>query len=168
MDVAFALRADGWYLRSDIIWNKINCLPESVKDRPTKSYEHLFLFAKSSRYYYNAAAIMEPAAESSLKRYARGRSGRNKYGRFSEQGINGTDYNERMQGKTMRNKRDVWNISTNSYRMGEHFAMFPEQLVEPVFWQAVQKMVWFLIRSSEAELLVQLPSDCIGSVSELN
>ena len=50
---------------------------------------------------------------------------------FSEQGINGTDYNERMQGKTMRNKRDVWNISTNSYRMGEHFAMFPEQLVEP-------------------------------------
>lgn len=66
--LAFALRADGWYLRSDIIWNKINCLPESVKDRPTKSYEHLFLFAKSSRYYYNAAAIMEPAAESSLKR----------------------------------------------------------------------------------------------------
>ena len=129
--LAFALRADGWYLRSDIIWNKINCLPESVKDRPTKSYEHLFLFAKSSRYYYNAAAIMEPAAESSLKRYARGRSGQNKYGRFSEQGINGTDYNERMQGKTMRNKRDVWNISTNSYRMGEHFAMFPEQLVEP-------------------------------------
>lgn len=50
--LAFALRADGWYLRSDIIWNKINCLPESVKDRPTKSYEHLFLFAKSSRYYY--------------------------------------------------------------------------------------------------------------------
>lgn len=129
--LAFALRADGWYLRSDIIWNKINCLPESVKDRPTKSYEHLLLFAKSSRYYYNAAAIMEPAAESSLKRYARGRSGRNKYGRFSEQGINGADYNERMQGKTMRNKRDVWNISTNSYRMGEHFAMFPEQLVEP-------------------------------------
>lgn len=65
--LAFALRADGWYLRSDIIWNKINCLPESVKDRPTKSYEHLFLFAKSSRYYYNAAAIMEPTAESSLK-----------------------------------------------------------------------------------------------------
>ena len=74
---------------------------------------------------------MEPAAESSLYRYARGRSGRNMYGRFSEQGINGADYNERMQGKTMRNKRDVWNISTNSYRMGEHFAMFPEQLVEP-------------------------------------
>lgn len=130
--LAFALRADGWFLRSDIIWNKINCLPESVRDRPTKSYEHIFLLAKSSRYYYDAAAIMEPITGSSQKRYQRGRSGKNKYGEFSgDKGINGSDYSEKMRGKTTRNKRDIWHISTNSYRMDGHFAMFPEKLVEP-------------------------------------
>ncbi len=130
--LAFALRADGWFLRSDIIWNKINCLPESVRDRPTKSYEHIFLLAKSSHYYYDAEAIKEPITESSRVRYQRGRSGKNKYGEFSgDKGINGSDYAEKMRGKTTRNKRDIWNISTNSYRMGGHFAMFPEKLVEP-------------------------------------
>ena len=130
--LAFALRADGWYLRSDIIWNKINCLPESVRDRPTKSYEHIFLLSKSSRYYYNAEAIKEPITESSRERYQRGRSEGSKYGVFScDQGINGSDYDEKMRGQTMRNKRDIWHISTNSYRMDGHFAMFPEKLVEP-------------------------------------
>lgn len=130
--LAFALRADGWYLRSDIIWNKINCLPESVCDRPTKSYEHIFLLSKSSRYYYNAEAIKEPITESSRERYLRGRSEGSKYGVFSgDQGINGSDYDEKMRGQTMRNKRDIWHISTNSYRMDGHFAMFPEKLVEP-------------------------------------
>ena len=130
--LAFALRADGWFLRSDIIWNKINCLPESVRDRPTKSYEHIFLLAKSSHYYYDAEAIKEPITESSRVRYQRRRSGKNKYGEFSgDKGINGSDYTEKMRGKTTRNKRDIWSISTNSYRMGGHFAMFPEKLVEP-------------------------------------
>lgn len=130
--LAFALRADGWYLRSDIIWNKINCLPESVRERPTKSYEHIFLLSKSSRYYYNAEAIKEPITESSRERYQRGRSEGSKYGVFSgDQGINGSDYDEKMRGQTMRNKRDIWHISTNSYRMDGHFAMFPEKLVEP-------------------------------------
>lgn len=67
--LAFALRADGWYLRQDIIWQKTNCMPESVKDRCTKSHEYLFLLAKSPRYYFNAEAISEPIAGSSTKRY---------------------------------------------------------------------------------------------------
>ncbi len=130
--LAFALRRDGWYLRSDIIWNKINCLPESVSDRPTKSYEHLFLLAKSRSYYYNSDAIKEPITDSSRARYEHGRSEDNKYHAFcSVQTINGSDYFERMQGRETRNKRDVWHISTNSFRMNGHFAMFPEKLVEP-------------------------------------
>ena len=130
--LAFALRADGWYLRSDIIWNKINCLPESVRDRPTKSYEHIFLLSRSPRYFFDADAIKEPITEESRKRYQRGRSEGSKYGVFSgDQSINGSDYGERMRGQKLRNKRDVWHISTNSYRMDGHFAMFPEKLVEP-------------------------------------
>lgn len=62
--LAFALRADGWYLRSDIIWMKANPMPESTKDRPSRCYEHIFLLSKSRRYYYDAAAIAEPVAES--------------------------------------------------------------------------------------------------------
>ena len=65
--LAFALQADGWYLRTDIIWNKPNCQPESVKDRPTRSHEYIFLFSKSERYYHNSAAIMEPALDRKQK-----------------------------------------------------------------------------------------------------
>ncbi len=65
--IAFALQKDGWYLRSDIIWNKPNCQPESVKDRPTRSHEYVFLFSKSKRYYYNAEAIKEPSVNGKLK-----------------------------------------------------------------------------------------------------
>lgn len=65
--LAFALQADGWYLRTDIIWNKPNCQPESVKDRPTRAHEYLFLFSKSERYYYDSQAIMEPAADPKQK-----------------------------------------------------------------------------------------------------
>ena len=130
--LAFALRADGWYLRSDIIWNKTNGLPENVKDRPTKSYEHIFLLTKSPRYYYDAEAIAEPIQPCSIARYERGRSDHTKYKGFNgNQSIN--EKRERGQecNKLTRNKRDVWNLSTNSYRMDGHFAMFPERLVEP-------------------------------------
>jgi DNA modification methylase len=72
--LAFALRTDGWYLRSDIIWNKPNPMPESVNDRPTKAHEYIFLLSKSSRYYYDAEAICEPASPESHLRYARGRA----------------------------------------------------------------------------------------------
>ena len=130
--LAFALRADGWYLRSDIIWNKTNGLPENVKDRPTKSYEHIFLLTKSPRYYYDAEAIAEPLQLCSIARYERGRSDHTKYKGFNgNQSIN--EKRERGQecNKLTRNRRDVWNLSTNSYRMDGHFAMFPERLVEP-------------------------------------
>ena len=130
--LAFALRADGWYLRSDIIWNKTNGLPENVKDRPTKSYEHIFLLTKSPKYYYDAEAIAEPIQPCSIARYERGRSDHTKYKGFNgNQSIN--EKRERGQecNKLTRNKRDVWNLSTNSYRMDGHFAMFPERLVEP-------------------------------------
>lgn len=87
--LAFALRADGWYLRSDIIWNKTNGLPENVKDRPTKSYEHIFLLTKSPRYYYDAEAIAEPLQLCSIARYERGRSDHTKYKGFNgNQSIN--------------------------------------------------------------------------------
>ena len=97
--LAFALRDAGWYLRQDIIWYKPNVMPEPVKDRCTKSYEHIFLFAKSEIYYFDHEAIREPCSESSQ--------------------IGGTN------GK--RNARDVWQINTKPYR-GAHFATFPEEL----------------------------------------
>lgn len=79
--LAFALRSDGWYLRSDIIWQKANPMPESTKDRPSRCYEHIFLLSKSRRYYYDAAAIAEPVAASTPARMKRGFGAGNKYSR---------------------------------------------------------------------------------------
>ena len=130
--LAFALRADGWYLRQDIIWHKTNSMPESVRDRCTKSHEYLFLLSKSPRYYFDAEVISEPIAESSGKRYA--------------QNIAAQKGSNRQPGKTngpmkaappsfggtapRRNKRDVWSTTTGSFR-GAHFAVFPEALIAP-------------------------------------
>ena len=131
--LAFALRADGWYLRSDIIWQKPNCLPEAVKDRPTKSYEHIFLLSKSSHYYYDAAAISEPVAQVTVERNKRAVSDRTKYAK----GVGGAKpqalFLPRSHSElpTKRNKRDVWSVSTNSHRGYGHFAMYPERLIEP-------------------------------------
>lgn len=150
--LAFALRADGWYLRQDIIWNKSNCMPESVRDRCTKSHEYIFLLSKAERYYFDAAAISEPIAESSAKRYLQNieaqkgsdrqpgktngpmkaalpRFGGEKYGN------NTTPEARTKSGKVYaptlrRNKRDVWTVSTSGFR-GAHFAVFPEKLIEP-------------------------------------
>ncbi len=130
--LAFSLRSSGWYLRSDIIWHKLNCLPESVKDRPTKAYEHIFLLSKSPKYYYDYKAIQEPLKQVSKERYKRGRSDKSKYyGENMRQGINKQrgDFSEFDQ--EYKRKRDVWDLSTNTYKMDEHFAMFPEKLVEP-------------------------------------
>ena len=77
--LAFALRDSGWYLRSDIIWHKPNCIPESVRDRPTKSYEHIFLFSKSAKYHYDYKAIWEPVAPKTVERYKRSVSDKGKY-----------------------------------------------------------------------------------------
>jgi DNA modification methylase len=123
--VAFALQADGWYLRSDIIWSKPNPMPESVTDRPTKAHEYLFLLAKSERYYYDAEAIREYGPT-----YIR------KAGGYIGFGETHTGNNQRggLADKdtitTGRNKRSVWEITTQPYPEA-HFATFPPKLVEP-------------------------------------
>jgi DNA modification methylase len=150
--VAFALRADGWYLRSDIIWHKPNPMPESVTDRPTKSHEYIFLLTKSARYYYDAEAIKEPASgrngstfdgERDLAvRPTTGRGPRNdpKEWTFGQQkridrveatggAVSGGTGEIESHGTT-RNKRSVWTVSTKPYS-GAHFATFPPDLIEP-------------------------------------
>lgn len=126
--VAFALQADGWYLRSDVIWHKPNPMPESVTDRPTKAHEYLFLLTKSERYYFDADAIREPHAR--LWDASNGGNlapdGPHKAnGAIRERG---GDYPE--PNPLGRNKRSVWTVPTMPYS-GAHFATMPEKLVEP-------------------------------------
>lgn len=142
---AFAMQADGWYLRQDIIWHKPNSMPESVKDRCTKAHEYLFLLTKSERYYFDADAIKEPAiCGSNGSEFHTGKTGVHQLGRsqkvrpsapkgsfngktevMAAQGLNAfraiTDY---------RNKRSVWSINTAACSEA-HFATFPPDLVKP-------------------------------------
>lgn len=125
--VAFALQADGWYLRSDVIWHKPNPMPESVTDRPTKAHEYLFLLTKSERYFYDQKAIAEQAAEHKGKVLDRRDSGTGK--------ARGMDGQADRQGNFRplefgRNRRTVWTVATMPYA-GAHFATMPEKLVEP-------------------------------------
>jgi DNA modification methylase len=117
--LAFALRADGWYLRQDIIWSKPNAMPEPVQDRCTKSHEYIFLLSKSHKYHYDIEAIQEPAI------YA----GDDRGSRFDSR--RGTEANS-VSGKTgeFKNKRSVWTVTTKPYS-GAHFAVFPTELIEP-------------------------------------
>lgn len=117
--IAFALREDGWYLRQDIIWAKPNPMPESVKDRCTRSHEYIFLLSKSRKYHFDNDAIKEPAKYPNDNRGARKDSRR------------GTECNS-MSGKTgkYRNKRDVWTVTTKPCKEA-HFATFPPDLIEP-------------------------------------
>ena len=118
--VAFALQADGWYLRQDIIWHKPNPMPESVRDRCTKAHEYIFLLSKSPRYYFDAEAIKEPASAPPKKCGPKNDASRNDSGRT---GI------VRGDGET-RNRRSVWTVATRPYK-GAHFATFPPDLIEP-------------------------------------
>lgn len=155
---AFALQADGWYLRSDIIWSKPNPMPESVTDRPTKAHEYLFLLSKSERYFYDADAIAEPAT-----RTLRPSEEKNGFYHSGEYGVRATQHGRKLhwgyRGEATkdydaagaqnpsdtkrrildamaepdypgRNKRSVWTIPTMPYA-GAHFATMPEALVEP-------------------------------------
>lgn len=118
--VAFALRNDGWYLRRDIIWHKLNPMPESVKDRCTSSHETIFFMSKSKYYFYDHEAIKEPSKYPTDDRGSRGNRKR-----FPTEKINGI----RSSGiYPMRNKRDVWSVCTSSYP-GAHFAVYPEKLI---------------------------------------
>lgn len=125
--VAFALQADGWYLRQDIIWAKPNPMPESVTDRCTKSHEYIFLLSKSRSYYFDNQAIKEPAVSNVGN--AKIRFGGNKYG-DSNDPKHATKSGNVWKPSATRNKRDVWTINTKPFK-GAHFAVMPEALVEP-------------------------------------
>jgi len=155
--LAFALRADGWYLRQDIIWAKPNPMPESVRDRCTKAHEYIFLLSKSERYFYDHEAIMEPLADASVARLLQANL-ENQRGSDRVPGkTNGpmkavvnerarkalrTDVESRHRSsipggqslcaepKPTRNRRSVWTVATRPYK-GAHFATFPPALIEP-------------------------------------
>jgi DNA modification methylase len=150
--VAFALQADGWYLRQDIIWAKPNPMPESVQDRCTKAHEYLFMLTKSPRYYYDIDAIKEPASEVSLARSERADL-RNKDGwaeayhgnpprgfkrdKQRGHGRRHAGFNDRWDAmgreemcSALRNKRSVWTVATQPFSEA-HFATFPPALIEP-------------------------------------
>jgi len=158
--LAFALRADGWYLRQDIIWHKPNPMPESVKDRCTKAHEYIFLLTKSDRYHFDSAAIEEPIQDVTALRMLRGVSdthknvngapGQTKHSMNqprpnvrkefdSSMGGGGTSFvghsgykkaDGTLMIKPTRNKRSVWTVNTKPFK-GAHFAVFPEELIEP-------------------------------------
>lgn len=120
--VAFALQADGWYLRQDIIWAKPNPMPESVTDRCTKSHEYIFLLSKSARYYFDADAVAEPSSGLTGGRFG---SGGREVGRLRQDAGR-----ERPPDTGTRNRRSVWTVATSPYS-GAHFATFPPKLIEP-------------------------------------
>jgi len=158
--LAFALRADGWFLRQDIIWHKPNPMPESVTDRCTKSHEYIFLLSKSERYFYDHEALKEPASPASIARWNQdiegqigsdrvpgktngnmkavgGKGGKNAFRGQGHQRDSDTGPANR-EGRDMqdvgasetRNKRSVWTVATVPYK-GAHFATFPPALIEP-------------------------------------
>ena len=134
--VAFALQADGWYLRQDIIWHKPNPMPESVTDRCTKAHEYIFLLAKSPRYYYDNKAIMEPAQygeqhANKATSWGTNRKHPNKanVADYAFKGDNHTT-SKMEDGSYGRNRRSVWTVTTKPYREA-HFATFPPDLIQP-------------------------------------
>lgn len=149
--VAFALQADGWYLRQDIIWHKPNPMPESVRDRCTKAHEYVFLLSKGPRYYFDHEAIKEPAVGGHSGRAATFDRSGNAVAEHVIPGQSAAQHRPRpsvkrggFAGKTnalpgreafravteTRNRRSVWSVPTRAFR-GAHFATFPEQLIEP-------------------------------------
>ncbi len=130
---AFAMQDRGWYLRSDIIWHKPNPMPESVTDRPTKSHEYIFLMTKSSKYYYDHKAILEPVSEVSLKRAEYGWDSdrpSTKNNSMGGGGIHVEQMGTRFVNPEGRNKRTVWTITTKGYAEA-HFATYPPDLILP-------------------------------------
>jgi DNA modification methylase len=123
--MAFALRADGWYLRQDIIWHKPNPMPESVTDRCTKSHEYIFLMSKSQKYYYDYESIKEQSTSKSEGI----RFGGNKYGDDDDPKF-ATKSGNVSKEYDKANKRSVWTVTTKPYA-GAHFAVFPFKLIEP-------------------------------------
>jgi DNA modification methylase len=150
--VAFALQADGWYLRQDIVWSKPNPMPESVTDRCTKSHEYIFLLSKKKHYYFDHEVIREPAALTTHARSLRGVSDTHKnvdgapgqpphsmnkprtnaraFGAKVQEGTKRGDVGNTFVDTGKRNKRSVWTITTKPFR-GAHFATYPKDLITP-------------------------------------
>jgi DNA modification methylase len=131
--VAFALQADGWYLRQDIIWHKPNPMPESVTDRCTKAHEYIFLLSKSARYFYDAEAVQEPCSEDmqirAAKGHTRGGNGKVDASRNDSETLRG-EASKVIDVSSGRNRRSVWTVTTKPYRAA-HFATFPPDLIRP-------------------------------------
>jgi len=120
--LAFALRNDGWYLRQDIIWHKPNPMPESVKDRCTKSHEYIFLLSKNKKYYYDNESIKEPAKDWGTRDRTKGK--------YHNEGTGLQPHSGLTKSYPTKNKRSVWSITNKPYK-GSHFATFPPDLIEP-------------------------------------
>jgi len=120
--LAFALRADGWYLRQDIIWHKPNPMPESVKDRCTKSHEYVFLLSKNKRYYYDNEAIKEPAKDWGTRDRTQGK--------YHNKGTGLQPHSGLSKSYPKKNKRSVWSVTNKPFK-GAHFACYPPDLIEP-------------------------------------
>lgn len=135
--LAFALRADGWYLRSDIIWSKPNPLPEPVTDRPTKAHEYIFLLSKRAKYFYDADAIRSPLAPKTLTTFG---SERRSKGNDASGNVKADNWSRDVRLRRAKvgadgepvgaNKRSVWTVATQPYD-GAHFATFPPKLITP-------------------------------------
>ena len=128
--LAFALRADGWYLRQDIIWHKPNPMPESVRDRCTKAHEYIFLLSKSKYYHYDNEAIKEPAKDWGTRDRTNGK--------YHNPGTGLQPHTGLTKSYTKRNKRSVWSINKRPYK-GAHFATYPEELIEPCILAGSEK-----------------------------
>ena len=128
--LAFALRADGWYLRQDIIWHKPNPMPESVRDRCTKSHEYIFLLSKSKYYYYDNEAIKEPAKDWGTRDRTKGK--------YHNPGTGLQPHSGLTKSYERKNKRSVWSVNKKPYK-GAHFAVFPSELIEPCILAGSEK-----------------------------
>ena len=119
---AFAMRADGWYLRQDIIWHKPNPMPESVRDRCTKAHEYIFLFSKNKKYFYDNEAIKEPAKDWGTRDRTNGK--------YHNEGTGLQPHSGLTKSYEKKNKRSVWTVTKKPYK-GAHFATYPPDLIEP-------------------------------------
>jgi DNA modification methylase len=130
--VALALRNDGWYLRSDIIWQKTNPMPESVKDRPSRCHEYVFLLTKSKRYHYDADAISKPVTDSTIQRMNQPRHEQQGSSRAhgGTKNMKPVVRRDSSTERPRRNKRSVWALANSAYSEA-HFAVFPPKLIEP-------------------------------------
>ena len=121
--LAFALRADGWYLRQDIIWHKPNPMPESVRDRCTKSHEYIFLLSKNKKYFYDNEAIKEPAKDWGTRKRDNGK--------YHNPGTGLQPHSGLTKSYPTKNKRSVWSVTNKPSKVKRHYAVYPPDLIEP-------------------------------------